>query len=369
MRGVRNPADKGECDMKASLYTGRKTGIRHKRGVITIAVTLAFLALSIGAGISAAANPNGEPIAPPVFCGNGVVSPTFGEECDGTNLNGETCQAQGFDGGTLACGADCRFDTSGCASCGDDACNGGETCSSCLADCGACAPSCGDGTCNGAETCSSCLADCGACPASACAGNDPEDKMVKVGPLCVDQYEASVWSNPGTQLASPYGCNPNGNDCTGILARSVSGVTPAAFITWFQAQQACANSGKRLLTNAEWQMAAAGTPDDSTNCNISSGSGANTGAFGGCVSNHGVNDMVGNLTEWAADWVPRSTTCGSWSFSGDSQCLAGAAESGEPGALIRGGDFFHGTSAGVFAVNGDAQPSASSLFIGFRCAR
>ncbi len=46
--------------------------------------------------------------------------------------------------------------------CGDNSCNGGETCSFCEDDCGAC-PTCGDGSCNGAETCDTCETDCGAC--------------------------------------------------------------------------------------------------------------------------------------------------------------------------------------------------------------
>ncbi|MGD2116382.1 MAG: hypothetical protein PVG07_15110, partial [Acidobacteriota bacterium] len=50
----------------------------------------------------------GEPV-----CGNGVIE--AGEVCDGANLGGETCQSQGFTGGTLACNASCTgFDTSGC---------------------------------------------------------------------------------------------------------------------------------------------------------------------------------------------------------------------------------------------------------------
>ncbi len=47
------------------------------------------------------------------FCGNGTLDP--GEQCDGTNLNGATCESRGFsNGGTLACAAGCTFDTSGC---------------------------------------------------------------------------------------------------------------------------------------------------------------------------------------------------------------------------------------------------------------
>lgn len=45
-------------------------------------------------------------------CGNATVDP--GEECDGADHNGETCQSLGFAGGTLGC-TNCAFDTSGCA--------------------------------------------------------------------------------------------------------------------------------------------------------------------------------------------------------------------------------------------------------------
>ncbi len=46
-------------------------------------------------------------------CGNGIIESP--EVCDGSNLGGETCQSQGFDGGTLACASNClSFDTSGC---------------------------------------------------------------------------------------------------------------------------------------------------------------------------------------------------------------------------------------------------------------
>jgi len=38
----------------------------------------------------------------------------FGEQCDGENLQGHTCQTQGFTYGKLECGGSCTFDTSGC---------------------------------------------------------------------------------------------------------------------------------------------------------------------------------------------------------------------------------------------------------------
>lgn len=116
----------------------------------------------------------------------------------------------------------------------------------------------------------------------------PSLSGVRVGLVCVDKYEASVWEIPMgntvlinkvrngsvtlTNLTTAgavqrgvavddYPCNDNGNNCTTIYAVSIPGVKPSRFITWLQAQQAAGNSRKRLLTNAEWQMAAAGTPD------------------------------------------------------------------------------------------------------------
>ncbi len=46
------------------------------------------------------------------LCGNDVID--SGEQCDQGNLNNQTCASQGFVGGTLKCGANCQFDTSGC---------------------------------------------------------------------------------------------------------------------------------------------------------------------------------------------------------------------------------------------------------------
>lgn len=45
-------------------------------------------------------------------CGNGLKE--TGEQCDGGDLGGQTCQTQGYGGGTLACTSACTFDTSAC---------------------------------------------------------------------------------------------------------------------------------------------------------------------------------------------------------------------------------------------------------------
>ncbi|MGR9037027.1 MAG: SGNH/GDSL hydrolase family protein [Gammaproteobacteria bacterium] len=53
--------------------------------------------------------------------------------------------------------------------CGDNKCNGGETASTCPADCSVPEPGiCGDGVCGADESCSGCETDCGACPPVQC---------------------------------------------------------------------------------------------------------------------------------------------------------------------------------------------------------
>ena len=232
---------------------------------------------------------------------------------------------------------------------------------------------------------------------------------VLAGTVCLDRYEASVWRVPNptatnatlvrkiqlgratqadltvggaTQLGTKNDdyapCTDNGQNCANdIYAVSLPSVIPSANITWFQAQEACANAGKRLPTNAEWQVKANGTPDPgpdngTTDCNSASDGLSLTGARGSCVSARGAFDMVGNLAEWVADWVPASTMCPGWaSFSNDDMCLAGASTTrNSPGALVRGGAFaaLGGPLAGPLAVHIFA-PFHSTNFVGFRCAR
>src|SRR5262249_45356987 len=125
---------------------------------------------------------------------------------------------------------------------------------------------------------------------------------VKVGSTCIDTYEASVWridpantalvrkvqaghvtladlTAGGATPLSPFACTvpvlpanfpasgnwtpiPGSNPPSpGVYAVSVAGVQPSRCITWFQANQACLLSGKRLLTNREWQGAPARPPE------------------------------------------------------------------------------------------------------------
>jgi hypothetical protein len=209
----------------------------------------------------------------------------------------------------------------------------------------------------------------------------PSD-MVTVGSFCIDKFEASVWNSPtgttqyGIGGAHDYPCADSGQNCSNVYARSVVAVPPSETITWFQAQQACRNVGKRLPTSSEWQQAVGGTPDPgpdngTTDCNSAGVLAVNTGSRSSCVSMVGAFDMVGNVYEWVADWMPRSTTCLSWGgLSNDGMCLAGAETSGaQPGALLRGGRAPDGSSNGPLDVLAGYEPSAAFSRIGVRCAR
>lgn len=68
--------------------------------------------------------------AQPAFCGNGVREGS--EACDGSDFGGQTCQSQGFAGGTLSCTATCTLNTSNCFLCqpsGSACTSNGQCCS------------------------------------------------------------------------------------------------------------------------------------------------------------------------------------------------------------------------------------------------
>lgn len=65
-----------------------------------------------------------------MVCGNAIQEDP--EDCDGIDLDSQTCQTLGFDSGTLSCNTNCSFDTSSCTiytpSCGNDIKEVGEEC-------------------------------------------------------------------------------------------------------------------------------------------------------------------------------------------------------------------------------------------------
>jgi hypothetical protein len=58
----------------------------------------------------------------PSHCGDGTRN-CVNENCEGSDLGGQTCEGLGYAGGVLACTASCTFDTSGCL---ESICNNGK---------------------------------------------------------------------------------------------------------------------------------------------------------------------------------------------------------------------------------------------------
>jgi alpha-tubulin suppressor-like RCC1 family protein len=143
-------------------------------------------------------------------CGNGRIEAP--EACDGPNLGGTQCTDLGYFGGTLACTAQCAFDTSGCTmleNCGngvldaDEECDDGadgDPCDGCLDNCRQHENTCGDGYLCGQEQC------------DAPPNGDPCDG-------CTDNCTIYTSTCGDNIVCAPETCDDgaNGDPCDGCL--------------------------------------------------------------------------------------------------------------------------------------------------------
>lgn len=101
-------------------------------------------ASSVTGGAAATSSTPSSSTASESVCGNEKIE--NGEQCDRTNVGGETCVSRlgSTFTGVLRCNiGSCTFDISGCTQippCGNGSCSGGESCQSCPQDCGQCPP-------------------------------------------------------------------------------------------------------------------------------------------------------------------------------------------------------------------------------------
>ncbi len=230
-------------------------------------------------------------------CGNNIKED--GEECDGMDLGGQTCQTRGFyGGGELGCLDDCSdFDTSGCEfdSCGDGwvliqagdfqmGCNNGDQCWGGI-------------------------------------GNESPRHTVTLSAYCIQRTQVSVaeyrecW-NSGACIGPPR--DSSWDYCNWTVEPQDREDHPINCVNWADSREYCQWVGGDLPSEAQWEKAARGTDSrtypwgDSPEphcerCNFNycgdhSGTwpvGYITGTTGD--SPFGLKDMCGNVKEWTLD--------------------------------------------------------------------
>ncbi len=187
----------------------------------------------------------------------------------------------------------------------------------------------------------------------------------------------------------------DGNNPFCVLQGPLSDSFPANCISWEGARVYCAWVGKRLPSEAEWELAARGTDDriypwgdtpplscDNTVMDDSTGSDTSWGCGGGLSmpvgskpsgkSPYDIYDMAGNVWEWCEDdWHNNYDDSATPSARPDDG-TAWIDEESPPNRVIRGGSFMLGTEDSfeflTYAHYG-APADVAGESRGFRCAR
>ncbi len=282
-------------------------------------------------------------------CGNDIAEE--GEICDGADLRGETCETQGFDGGTLGCLEDCSgFDTSGCWM------DYSEIIWIDIPE--------------GSFEMGSEKGFSNELPLHTV--DVPGFEMTKTQ-VTVAQYNECVTSGECTQPSTEdTRCN--------WVDKDAKANHPVNCVTWFQAVDFCSWAGGRLPSESEWEYAARSGGrnvmypwgDQPATCELAvmndGGNGCGTGRTWPVCSKEEGNtsqdlcDMAGNVWEWVQDW-----------YHDDYENAPDDGSAWEDPAgsfrVLRGGGFGYKAYNQRAAVRHYGDPPYVSNAHGFRCAR
>ncbi|MBI5526315.1 MAG: SUMF1/EgtB/PvdO family nonheme iron enzyme [Deltaproteobacteria bacterium] len=223
---------------------------------------------------------------------------------------------------------------------------------------------------------------------------DPYHK-VTLSPYRIDKYEVTMGEFAKCIDAKVCAHRLDDGDCIvlsgtafvpGILEDSFrEPMRPVVCVDWHQARAYCEWVGKRLPTEAEWEFAARGSAgykypwgnSPKVSCELAvihePGSGPEElgcgtqgtlpiGSRPGGASPSGVQDMIGNVWEWAADWFDASY----YQNSPDTDPKGPATGSVR---TVRGGGWSTISTQDLRASNRHGyDPKGANSSIGFRCA-